>query len=254
MIRVDTSYFQCPNCASWLEGKQLRTETVNLSILYSDGKTLNDNYIIEPQKLIVCPACGHWHWVESLDNLTLTKDKPAAFYSWNTWRFYGVHFASNEGKAALVSHYHHFLKTFPDIENNPEKEIYLRRMLWWAYNDFIRERYQMSLKYLFSGNMSFNVWRKNRRRLKEGFRFIRQSQEEYDANLSRLFVLLESQLNPDDERFEAISLEMIEILRELKRFDEAQRRLDAVPRRTHYISNIERHVQQHDPFVFLVTG
>jgi hypothetical protein len=50
-----------------MEGHLLISSMVNQSILYSDGKILNDGYITENQKMIVCPACSHWSWVEKYE-------------------------------------------------------------------------------------------------------------------------------------------------------------------------------------------
>ena len=55
MLKYDSYYFHCPNCHAWLEGRNLKAEMVNQSILYSDGKVLNDNLITTPQKMLMCP-------------------------------------------------------------------------------------------------------------------------------------------------------------------------------------------------------
>ena len=165
MIKYDTFYIQCPRCGSWLEGHLVKSEMVNKSILYSDGKTLNDNYITEPQKLIACPACSHWLWIDEYNEPTVSYTKPQTpYYNWNHWRFFGIHFNSVEGRLALVNHYKKYLEA---IDNDRDKELYIRRMMWWAYNDLVRNNYQMHLRYLFSGKMSFNVWRKNRKKQKK---------------------------------------------------------------------------------------
>lgn len=252
MIQFDTFYMQCPNCQSCLEGQMLKSEMVNQSLLYSDGKTLNDNYITELQRMVICPACGHWFWVDNFREPLITKEKPSGVcYSWNSWRFYGVHFASNEGKMALINHYRKFLEKGP---YNIDKEIYFRRFLWWAYNDLIRNHYQVSLKYLFSGEMSFNVWRKNRNKLLKGFKIFREHQTEYLDNLQVLLGLLKNRYTPDDEKFESINLEIIEINRELHDFEKAKELLAKTTRRTYYIAHIEKKVKNKDSMVFLVTG
>ena len=89
MLKYDLYYFQCPNCHAWLEGRNLKAEMVNQSILYSDGKVLNDNLITTRQKMIMCPSCGHVFWVENPEVPFITYEKPEAeIYSWNTWRFF----------------------------------------------------------------------------------------------------------------------------------------------------------------------
>ena len=155
MLKYDSYYFQCPHCQAWLEGRNLKAEMVNQSILYSDGKVLNDNLITTPQKMIMCPSCGHIFWVEKPAEPFITYEKPdAEVYSWNTWRFFGISFSDNKGKMALVNHYKTFLKK---SHYDPKKEIYLRRFLWWAYNDLHRNHQHVRLKYFLNGFMSYGV-------------------------------------------------------------------------------------------------
>ena len=127
-------------------------------------------------------------------------------------------------------------------------------MMWWAYNDLVRNNYQMHLPYLLSGKMSFNVWRKNRRKQKEGRVMFKKLHDEYIDNIKSLLVLLKGRYTPDDEEYEASILEIIELYREMGEYDEAQRILDTIPRRTHYIAHIEKEVRRKHDFVFLVAG
>ncbi|MBR5663527.1 MAG: tetratricopeptide repeat protein, partial [Bacteroidales bacterium] len=114
--------------------------------------------------------------------------------------------------------------------------------------------YQMHLPYLLSGKMSFNVWRKNRRKQKEGRVMFKKLHDEYIDNIKSLLVLLKGRYTPDDEEYEASILEIIELYREMGEYDEAQRILDTIPRRTHYIAHIEKEVKNRHDFVFLVAG
>ena len=102
MFKYDSFYFQCPHCQAWLEGRNLKAEMVNEAILYSDGKVLNDNYITVPQKMIMCPSCGHVFWIEKPIEPLITFEKPETkVYSWNTWRFFGISFSDNKGPTRL---------------------------------------------------------------------------------------------------------------------------------------------------------
>ena len=252
MIKYDTFYIRCPKCGAWLEGHIVKSEMVNKSILYSDGKTLNDNYITEPQKIIQCPSCSHWFWVNEYKEPVVTYTKPTVpYYNWNHWRFFGVHFNSVEGRLALVEHYKQYLQA---IGNDRDKELYIRRLMWWAYNDLVRNNYQMHLPYLLSGKMSFNVWRKNRIKQIKGRLMFRKLHDEYLENMKALLVLLKGRYTPDDEEYEASILEIIELYREMGEYDEAQKILNTIPRRTHYIANIEKEVKKKHDFVFLVAG
>lgn len=252
MIKFDTFYIQCPRCKSWMEGHLLISSMVNQSILYSDGKILNDGYITEQQRMIVCPACSHWSWIEKYEEPYITKNRPdETFYTWNSWRFYGVHFGSNKGRMALVNHYWNFLK---NDNYNIDQEIYFRRLLWWAFNDFIRDRYQTNIEHYTSKEMSFKVWYRNRKKILEGVKLFKKCRDNFNENLRLLIDLYRSRYTPDDEEYESVNLEIIEIYRQLGEFEEASKLLNQNTRRTHFISMIEKMVLERDDLVFLVTG
>ena len=252
MIKFDTFYYQCPRCKSWMEGHLLISSMVNQSILYSDGKILNDGYITEHQKMIVCPACAHWSWVEKYEEPYITKKKPCdTSYTWNSWRFYGVHFGSNEGRLALVNHYKNFLEK---SDYTKDQEIYFRRLMWWAYNDLVRNRYQISIDRYTSKEMSFKVWWRNRKKILKGYETFMQHHDDYLKNLDTLVNLLNDRYTPDDEEYEATNLDIIEMCRQLGDFEKAKELLEKSSRRTYFISAIEQKVEDKDDLVFLVTG
>lgn len=246
MLKYDSYYFQCPHCKAWLEGRNLKAEMVNEAILYSDGKVLNDNLITTPQKMILCPSCAHAFWVEHPDEPFITYDKPDAdVYSWNIWRFFGIRFSDNKGKLALINHYKTFLKK---SHYEAKNEIYLRRLLWWAYNDLHRNHQHVRLKYLLNGFMSFGVWHENRKMIIDGERLFIKNLKGFTDNLNRLLVLLEK--HPDEQ----IDLEVPEIYRELRQFDKAKELLDQMGSRTHFTNEMLRHSKWKDSRVFMVTG
>ncbi|MCQ2322213.1 MAG: tetratricopeptide repeat protein [Bacteroidales bacterium] len=252
MIKFDTFYIKCPSCGCNLEGHIVRSEMVNKSVLFSDGKILNDTYITETQKFIICPSCSHWFWVDKYEEPVISYTKPdGPCYNWNHWRFFGVRFSKNAGRLALKEHYRQALEV---VKGDRDKELYLRRLMWWAYNDLVRNNYQGKIRYLLSGAMSFNVWRKNRQKLLEGRMLFKKYHEEYIGNLKALLVLLKGRYTPEDEEYEASTLEIIELYREMGEYDEAQKILNTIPRRTHYIANIEKEVKKRHDFVFLVVG
>jgi hypothetical protein len=51
-----------------------------------------------------------------------------------------------------------------------------------------------------------------------------------------------------------VNLEIIEIYRQLGDFENAQRLLEQNTRRTHFISTIEKKVEERDDLVFVVSG
>lgn len=246
MLKYDSYYFQCPCCHAWLEGRNLKSELVNEAILYSDGKVLYDNYITTRQKMILCPSCGHVFWVENPTEPFITWDKPeAVVYSWNTWRFFGINFSDNKGKLALINHYQYFLKK---SSYDPKKEIYLRRLLWWAYNDLHRNFQYIRWKYFLNGFMSYGVWSSYRRMLLEGEKLFLKNLKSFNENLNRLLVLLEK--HPSEQ----IDLELPEIYREMRQFDKAKELLDQASSRTHFTNQMLKRSKWKDGRVFMVTG
>lgn len=246
MLKYDAYYFQCPQCQAWLEGRNLKSELVNEAILYSDGKILYDNYITAPQKMILCPSCGHAFWVEEPKEPFITFEQPhSAVYSWNTWRFFGINFSDNRGKLALIQHYRLFLAK---THYEPKREIYLRRLLWWAYNDLHRNFQYIRLKYLLNGFMSYGVWSSYRRMLLEGEKLFLKNLKDFNDNLHRLLVLLEK--HPEEQ----VELELPEIYRELRQFDKTKEILEKRSSRTHFTSEILRRIRWKDSRVFMVTG
>lgn len=246
MLKFDPYYFQCPNCGAWLEGRNLKSELVNEAILYSDGKILYDNYITTRQKMILCPSCGHTFWVENPEEPFITLEKPhVAIYSWNSWRFFGINFSDNRGKLALIEHYKKFLAK---SHYDPKKEIYLRRLLWWAYNDLHRNFHYIRWKYFLNGFMSYGVWSCYRRMLIEGEKLFLKNMKDFNANLDRLLALLEK--HPEEQ----LDLELPEIYRELRQFDKTKSLLEKKSSRTHFTSEILRRLKWKDSRVFMVTG
>ncbi len=246
MLKFDPYYFQCPNCQAWFEGRNLKSELVNEAILYSDGKILYDNLITIRQKMILCPSCGHTFWVENPQEPFITLEKPdGAIYSWNTWRFFGINFSDNRGKMALVKHYQQFLKK---SSYEPKREIYLRRLLWWAFNDLHRNFHYVRWKYWLNGFMSYGVWSAYRRMMLEGEKLFIKHSKEFSDNLNRLIALLEK--HPEEQ----FDLELPEIYRELRQFDKVKAMLENASSRTHFTNEILRHSKWKDSRVFMVTG
>ena len=127
-------------------------------------------------------------------------------------------------------------------------------MMWWAYNDLIRNRYQINIERFTSKEMSFKVWWRNRKKLLQGIEIFLMHHNDYVDNLGKLVDLLKDRYTPDDEEYEATNLDIIEIYRQLGDFNSAKDMLKVTSRRTYFISAIEEKVDEKDDLVFLVTG
>lgn len=245
MINFEDYYISCPSCLSTLAGKLIHAETVNQALLFSDGKTLNDNFMVIPQKVVRCPACGHLFWVENLNPPVISATVTGTnAYPWKTWRFYGCNFDHLKGKLALINHYHVFLSK---RNYDPKKEIYLRRALLWAYNDLHRYYYRTNISEYFNKKCSFFAWLKFRKTQIIGRKIFKEKQEEFGKNLLRLISLIEK-FEPEN------SLELIELYRESGQWDKAKVILEKTPRRTHFISTLEKEVKKKNKNVFIVAG
>ena len=152
---------------------------------------------------------------------------------------------------ALVNHYRNFLN---NGNYNIDQEIYFRRLMWWAFNDFVRNRHQINIESYTSKEMSFKVWYRNRKKIMEGIELFNKCREHFNENLKILIDLYKLRYTPDDEEYESVNLEIIEIYRQLGDFENAQRLLDLNTRRTHFISTIEKKVEERDDLVFVVSG
>ena len=102
--------------------------------------------------------------------------------------------------------------------------------------------------------MSFNVWRKNRKKILNGLELFKEHHADFLDNLNALVNLLKDRYTPDDEEYESTNLDIIEMYRQLGDFENARRLLDETKRRTYFISRIEEKVEEKDELVFLVTG
>lgn len=126
--------------------------------------------------------------------------------------------------------------------------------MWWAYNDLVRNKYQTNIERYTSKEMSFKVWRKNRKKILNGLELFKEHHADFMDNLNALVNLLKDRYTPDDEEYESTNLDIIEMYRQLGDFENARRLLDETKRRTYFISRIEEKVEEKDELVFLVTG
>ena len=102
--------------------------------------------------------------------------------------------------------------------------------------------------------MSLKVWYRNRKKILEGIELFNKCRENFNENLRTLIDLYKIRYTPDDEEYESVNLDIIEIYRQLGDFENAQLLLDQNTRRTHFISTIEKKVEERDDLVFLVSG
>lgn len=246
MTSFENYYLQCPCCNSWLTGKQANSDTVNQSLLFSDGMIISDLTPIVQQKIVLCPACAIYFW---RDKQTLEKDEAVLkgfhAYPWSSWHLFGCNLLTNAGRKALVKHYWCLIKKV-DFQNE-HQEIILRKSLLWAYNDLYRDALSFSLQDVFNSRFSFRSWQNLKLFHKENQGFFEAEQADFQANLQKLIVLLEQMPEPDP----AV---LAELYREAGDFKKAMEIIDKIDRRTHFINSLIKHIKNGERRVFKVAG
>ncbi len=246
MTSFENYYLQCPCCNSWLTGKQANSDTVNQSLLYSDGMIISDLTPIIQQRIVLCPACAIYFW---RDKQTLEKDEAVLkgfhTYPWSSWHLFGCNLLSNAGRKALVKHYWNLLKRIDSLDE--QQEITIRKSLLWAYNDLYRDALSFSLKDMFSSKFSFRSWNNLKLFHKENRVFYESEQAEFQSNLLKLIALVEKMPEPDPA-------ELAELYREAGDFKKAAKIIEKIDRRTHFINSLIKYINNSDRRIFKVAG
>ena len=85
-------------------------------------------------------------------------------------------------------------------------------------------------------------------------KLFKEYHDDFKENLRILIDLYKLRYTPDDEEYESVNLDIIEIYRQLGDFENAKALLEQTTRRTHFISTIEKKVDEKNDLVFLVSG
>ena len=246
MTSFELFYVQCPCCGAWLTGKKAKAETINQSVLYSDGMVISDLFPVNPQKLVCCPGCSHAFWLEPHhEHPKVEGINDMGPYAWGSWRFFGANLDENRGRMALIRHYLRILDQLKPFA--PEQEIYLRYALLWAYNDLYRHSKEGAVGRLIRSHSSMRVRLSQYLFHREGIRLFLAHQNGFIRNINRLIALLEQ--NPPDDL-----VQLVELYREAGEFQKAKDLLKSVPRRTHYINRLMACIKESDKKVFRVAG
>lgn len=246
MTSFEDFYISCPCCSSWLIGKKAKADSVNQSVLYSDGMIINDLIPANPQQIVLCPACGFLFWMQkdACHNSIPESDKLTA-YSWPNWRFFGCNLLDNHGKIALINHYWKAIELLQPL--SVQQEIIVRKSLLWAYNDLYRDANTWRFVDVVRGKINFFYWIISRKFNRKGRALFESERRHFEANIHRLIELLERDPNSEP----AV---IAELYRELGEFEKAMLHLSKIVRRTHYINLLNTHIQLRDKSVFKVAG
>ncbi len=246
MTSFEDFYIQCNCCESWLIGKTSKVETVSQSLLYSDGMIINDLIPANPQKLVLCPACGKFFWIQKENCLeTIPEADQETAYPWTSWRFFGCNLLDNRGRKSLINHYWRSLELMTPL--NQQQEIWIRQSLLWAYNDLYRDAEKWQFGDYLKGKVSLRYLLNSRSFNKEGVAFFGAESKRIEANVLALIHLYEQ----DDTTEPAM---IAELYREIGDFVKAAEILKTIVRKTHYINMLNKCVQAGNKAVFKVAG
>lgn len=117
--------YKCPNCGSLiLKGSLLSGNTFDAEV-YSDGKVISE-MLTEYPDLTECIFCNKIFWLHKLEvyqRLEWSEIPNERFYFAVSLNINDLFRALDEG-----------------VAETKKEELYIRRSIWWRYNDSIRER------------------------------------------------------------------------------------------------------------------
>ncbi len=244
MTSFNRFIFSCPQCSAQLCGKRLKTDAAYFTELYSDGKMISEGIVFTDFQAVVCPSCAHAFWLENeKTELQDTEVADYLVYPFQTWYLFGLDRNTPEGIRAMITRLQMLVNILKPYTN--EQELYLRKLLLWAYNDLVRidEEYTPSF---FKQPLAYLSEKRKRRKNLKAFQAYRQ---EYVANISRLIELLRI------EEDKAANIAFIaELFREKGKFAKCLEILDKAMVSTHYLSEIHERASKENALVFKVAG
>jgi hypothetical protein len=119
--------YTCPQCGNLIQNKSLMSGNTFDAELYSDGKRIAP-MLPEFPNLTDCKKCRNIFW--------LSKTKKIGEYSWGDepnqlWE--------NADYAEFLSVHNYFKAIKANIAENRHEELYIRKRIWWSFNDRLRK-------------------------------------------------------------------------------------------------------------------
>lgn len=250
MAEFEVFYHNCPACSAVLAGKKMRAETVRFSQLYSDGLMLCDGWLSTTQMIVQCPSCSHVYWLESAEKIKATAIESSVTlfaYSYKSWYQFGCDTTTPEGKKALIEQYLSMLQLMKPCTH--EQEMYLRKMLLWAYNDLVRDRHAVPIWRVRLSVKGIVSWHRFRKKQLLQYLLFRRWKYEYTGNIKRLIELVRSS---EERAYEKAFL--AELYREKGNFVKSVELLQQLGRSTHFVAHILDKARRRNSLVFLVAG
>ena len=135
---------KCSKCFNYIKSSSLTSGNTFGSKLYSDGK-LEAEMLPEFPFLIKCYRCDTFLWIDKLETVNV--------YDWDD--DFGDDWEKAD-RAEFLSLNEYFKTLETGIAKTEEEEFYVRKHIWWKFNDRIRS----------GGNLCYDVneelmWREN---------------------------------------------------------------------------------------------
>ena len=126
MIPGPDYVYECPKCGQFIAKESMMSGNTFEATIYSDGKT-EAPMLLDTPEITRCRACGKIFW--------LGKSKLIGSYDWKSKTKSGLWFSD---RARFLTLTEYFMALNSGLAENPDEELYIRRRIWWAYNDRIR--------------------------------------------------------------------------------------------------------------------
>ncbi len=172
-------YYKCPHCGKRLFMQKMRSGNTFGIINYSDGSWIAPMYYVSPF-ISKCKECRNFFWTDELEEINIPN------LNFNTWGIeldseISIPILNSENRLVRHAEYIYKLKFDREIAKIPfleineyfqaikkglgetiDKEILLRREIWWTYNTRIRNN-----KKLFTSEKDETRWADNVKKLIE---------------------------------------------------------------------------------------
>ena len=121
--------YKCPNCTNLIYRGSLMSGNTSGAKSYSDGYRYAPMLPTYPQ-LVKCSICNTIFWIEK-------AEEKGSFELWfdltnkTDWK--------NAENARFLSIEEYFQALALQLFENKEEEVYIRKKIWWSYNDRVRK-------------------------------------------------------------------------------------------------------------------
>lgn len=150
MVKGPDTYYKCPKCGNILSKGSIKDGNPLVGTFFSDEKKLLP-FDPEYPEIGKCKRCGNLIWLD--ESNVVGSDKKIILYNTRILLSQRARFIDIED---------YFKALDLGMGYNREKEVYLRKQIWWEHNDRLLERGRM-----FKDKKDEIKWENNLKRLLE---------------------------------------------------------------------------------------